>query len=88
MITLTQAGETPMTTADYYEDNDILASYDRFHFGSGLLGVANFPYKMAEVCVEACKKYGAIMDKAMDAGCGPGGTALELCKSFNLVNLL
>ena len=88
LITLTQAGETPMTTADYYEDNDILASYDRFHFGSGLLGVANFPYKMAEVCVEACKKYGAIMDKAMDAGCGPGGTALELCKSFNLVNLL
>ena len=84
-ITLTPDGETPMTTADYYEDNDILASYDKFHFGSGLLGVANFPYKMAEVCVEACKKYGANLDKAMDAGCGPGGTALELCKSFNLV---
>ena len=87
-ITLTQDGETPMTTADYYEDNSILASYDKFHFGSGLLGVTNFPYKMAEVCVEACKRYGANLEKAMDAGCGPGGTALELCKSFTLVCLL
>jgi len=77
--------EIPLTTADYYEDNDILTSYDRFHFGKGLLGVPNFPHKMAEVCVEACKKYGVKLEKAMDAGCGPGGTALELCSSFNLV---
>ena len=25
------------------------------------------------------------MGAAMDAGCGPGGTALQLCKDFKLV---
>jgi 5-histidylcysteine sulfoxide synthase len=77
--------KSPETTADYYEDNDILRSYDTFHFGDGLLGVANFPKKMAEVCLEACKKFGVKLDSALDAGCGPGGTALELCKSFGKV---
>ena len=37
------------TTAQYYEDKSILTSYDRFHFGPGLLGVKNFPQRMAEV---------------------------------------
>lgn len=35
----------PVTTADYYEDVDILVSYDRFHFGDGLLSVKNFPLR-------------------------------------------
>ena len=39
------------TTAQYYEDKSILTSYDRFHFGPGLLGVKNFPQRMAEVAV-------------------------------------
>ena len=37
------------TTAQYYEDKGILSSYDSFHFGPGLLGVQNFPQRMAEV---------------------------------------
>jgi len=72
----------PETTAQYYEDHDILASYDRFHFGEGLLGVKNFPQKMAEVCIEACRKFKVKFDSALDAGCGPGGTALDLCREF------
>jgi hypothetical protein len=51
--------EAPQTTADYYEATDILASYDRFHFGDGLLSVKNFPLRTAEVCIEACRKYRA-----------------------------
>ena len=73
------------TTADYYEDNDILSSYHTFHFGEGLLGVPNFPRKMAELCLEAAKTFGVKLDSALDAGCGPGGTALELCKYFKEV---
>ncbi len=37
-------------------------SYDRFHFGAGLLSVKNFPLRMAEVCIEACKKYNVDME--------------------------
>ena len=54
--------ETIQTTADYYEDQSILESYDRFHFGEGLLSVKNFPLRMAEVCIEACRKYGNKME--------------------------
>ena len=89
------------TTAQYYEDKSILTSYDRFHFGPGLLGVENFPQRMAEVaftrrriflatitskvCVSACRRFGVSFDAAMDAGCGPGGTALQLCQDFKHV---
>jgi len=69
----------------YYEDRDILISYDKFHFGEGLLGVKNFPARMAEVCIELCKKYKAGTSLALDAGCGPGRTALELSKYFTNV---
>jgi len=63
-----QKASTPLqqgqgqTTADYYDDTDILVSYDRFHFGERLLGVKNFPLRMAEVCIQACRKYNVRMD--------------------------
>jgi len=75
----------PETTAEYYEDQDILTSYDQFHFGPGLLGIKNFPERMAEVCIEACRKFETNFDVALDAGCGPGRTAMELCKAFKNV---
>eukprot|EP00090_Calanus_glacialis_P047225 TRINITY_DN9685_c0_g1_i1.p1 TRINITY_DN9685_c0_g1~~TRINITY_DN9685_c0_g1_i1.p1 ORF type:complete len:1465 (-),score=349.19 TRINITY_DN9685_c0_g1_i1:88-4482(-) len=75
----------PETTAQYYEDQSILTSYDQFHFGEGLLGIKNFPQKMAEVCIEACQKFKINFDVALDAGCGPGRTAMELCKVFTKV---
>jgi len=74
--------KSPETTEDYYEDQNILASYDIFHFGEGLLSVKNFPLRMSEVCVEACKKYKTNLSLALDAGCGPGRTAMELCSTF------
>jgi len=72
-------------TEVYYEDQAILRSYDQFHFGEGLLGVKNFPQRMAEVCLEMCQKYRSGMTTALDAGCGPGRTALELCEKFDNV---
>jgi len=77
-----KSNSRPETTAQYYEDNDILTSYDQFHFGKGLLGIKNFPERMAEVCIEACRKFQTNFDVALDAGCGPGRTAMELCKVF------
>ena len=77
--------KSPETTEDYYEDQGILASYDIFHFGEGLLSVKNFPLRMSEVCVEACKKYKTNFSLALDAGCGPGRTAMELCGAFEQV---
>ena len=31
-------------------------SYQQFHFGPGLLGIPNFPQRMAEICVESCTR--------------------------------
>ena len=76
-----------LTTDEYYEDKGILTSYDQFHFGAGLLGVKNFPLRMSEVCIEACRKYGTEMNGALDAGCGPGRTAVELCQAFDKVGI-
>jgi len=73
------------STTEYYLDKSILTSYDQFHFGDGLLGVRNFPLRMAEVCVDFSHKYGRGMNSALDAGCGPGRTALELCARFKNV---
>lgn len=74
-------------TTDYYENDNILKSYDAFHFGSGLLSVKNFPLHMAEVIIEMCEKYGCRFKSALDAGCGPGRTAMELCTKFEQVVL-
>jgi len=74
-----------MRAEDYYEDLDILSSYHRFHFGRGLLSVKNFMERMSEVCVDAGRKYGIEFNAALDAGCGPGRCALEMCKAFRKV---
>jgi SAM-dependent methyltransferase len=49
--------EVAQSTADYYEDENILDSYDQFHFGEGLLSVKNFPLRMAEICISAAKRF-------------------------------
>ena len=72
-------------TTDYYEDVNILKSYDAFHFGDGLLSVKNFPLRMGEVIIEMCDKYRCNFGSALDAGCGPGRTAMELCTRFSQV---
>ena len=70
---------------EYYEHSGILTSYDIFHFGEGLLSVKNFPLRMSEVCLEACLKHKTNHDNALDAGSGPGRTAMELCQAFKQV---
>ena len=76
---------TVKDAVDYYENTNILTSYDIFHFGEGLLSVKNFPLRMSEVCIEACTKYKTDLNLALDAGSGPGRTAMELCKVFSKV---
>ena len=85
MSAASAAGDDFKDAVEYYENDKILNSYDMFHFGEGLLSVKNFPLRMAEVCLEACEKYSAKLNLALDAGAGPGRTALELCKKFKQV---
>ena len=80
-----EAEAKPKDAVEYYEDKNILNSYDIFHFGEGLLSVKNFPLRMSEVCVESCRKFNTRFDLALDAGSGPGRTAIELCAHFNQV---
>nr|XP_012557475.2 uncharacterized protein LOC100215679 [Hydra vulgaris]XP_047133732.1 uncharacterized protein LOC100215679 [Hydra vulgaris]XP_047133733.1 uncharacterized protein LOC100215679 [Hydra vulgaris]XP_047133734.1 uncharacterized protein LOC100215679 [Hydra vulgaris] len=77
--------EDILTTAQYYEDENILSSYEVFHYGDGLLSVKNFPLHIAEVCIKAALKYKTGLDRALDAGCGPGRTAIELSGTFKQV---
>ena len=74
-----------ITTTTYYEDNSILESYEKFHFGMSEIGVKNFPLAIAEFCIEMAEKFGTKFSAAMDAGCGPGRTAMELCNKFEIV---
>ena len=81
----TEKDNKPRDAVEYYEDKNILNSYDIFHFGEGLLSVKNFPLRMSEVCLEFCRKFNTRFDLALDAGSGPGRTAIELCAHFNQV---
>ena len=40
---------------------------------------------MSEVCLEACRNHQSGLNLALDAGCGPGRTAIELCAQFTKV---
>ena len=82
----TETEAKPQDAVEYYEDKNILSSYDIFHFGEGLLSVKNFPLRMSEVCVEFCRKFNTRFDLALDAGSGPGRTAIELCAHFTKVS--
>ena len=77
-----------LTTAQYYEDDNILNSYFKFHFGPGHLGLSNFPSRVASLCIDACKELGVKMESALDAGCGPGGSSVHLSKAFNKVSFV
>merc|ERR1712179_236487 len=74
-----------ISTHTYYEDTSILESYEKFHFGKGENGVKNFPLAIAEFCIQMAEKFGCKFEAAMEAGCGPGRTAFELCKTFETV---
>jgi formylglycine-generating enzyme required for sulfatase activity/2-polyprenyl-3-methyl-5-hydroxy-6-metoxy-1,4-benzoquinol methylase len=64
----------------YYEDKSIVDSYEEFHFGEKgcQLGVPVFPVAVAQFCKDMCAKFGVPTESALDAGCGPGRSAIEL----------
>jgi SAM-dependent methyltransferase len=72
-----------VATTTYYEDQSILDSYEKFHFGALHNGVPNFPEAVGKFCLEMAEKFGnGKYRAAMDAGSGPGRTAFELCRKF------
>ncbi|XP_065674423.1 uncharacterized protein LOC124819331 isoform X2 [Hydra vulgaris] len=72
-------------STNYYDNENTLKSYELLHYGEELFSVKNFPMHIAEVCILAARKYKTGIDSALDAGCGPGRTAIELCGTFKQV---
>ena len=70
--------------ADVYESDPIITQYCEFHFGdSEYYGVANYPKRIAEFCLE--KMAGKNKGKALDIGCAVGRISFEMAKEFESV---
>jgi len=64
-----------------YELDTLKAQYLDFHYGEKEnFGVANFPKKCAELCLETCKENSIALNKALDLGCAVGRSTFELAK--------
>lgn len=72
----------------YYQQPSVIDSYEKYHFGEGYLGVPNFSKATAEFSIQVCKDYNITLDSAIDIGCGPGRTSIELCSIFKNVTAI
>jgi 5-histidylcysteine sulfoxide synthase len=71
---------------EYYAKPSIVEAYDKFHFGSTrYFGIRNFCEHFAEVLVRVCKEQGCGFARALDCGCGPGRSAVDLAAHFHEV---
>ena len=70
-------------TTDYYETDEQIAAYCEFHYGDAHLGVANYPQRCAEICLELAA--GGKMSRALDLGCAVGRSTFELARGFGAV---
>ncbi len=66
-----------------YQSDIAVAQYCDAHYGPSKFGVANFPEKMAQICVEAQKNNP--QHSALDLGCSVGRTTFELATCFDQV---
>lgn len=75
------AGE--IITTDYYETDEQIAVYCEFHYGEAHFGVANYPKRCAEICLELAAD--GQMSRALDLGCAVGRSTFELARGFGTV---
>jgi 5-histidylcysteine sulfoxide synthase/putative 4-mercaptohistidine N1-methyltranferase len=70
------------TTVSPFETRRELCNQFRFHFDKPAFG-ENYPEQLAQVAMEALRKLGRSPQttSALELGCGPGRTVLELAKS-------
>ena len=68
---------------DVYESDPIITQYCEFHFGDEYYGVANYPKRIAEFCLE--QMAGKSKGKALDLGCAVGRASFELAREFESV---
>ncbi len=73
------ASSAPVVVHDnQYETDPLAAQYCHAHYGSELLGVANFQKQSAEICLNAIQ--GRTLGHAFDLGCSVGRASFELAK--------
>ena len=66
-----------------YETDELLNQYMAFHFGSSYFGVANYPARCAELCIEFMGT--RPRRKALDLGCAVGRSSFDLARGFDAV---
>ncbi|GAA3947051.1 putative 4-mercaptohistidine N1-methyltransferase [Allohahella marinimesophila] len=81
-----------MTQATY-ETDELLDQYLDFHYGPDHFGVANYPARCAELCVEALSERTDLRSldgpiRVLELGCACGRTAFELARHFEHVEAI
>lgn len=72
--------------ASSYETDILLSQYAEFHYGDERFGVANFPRSLAEIAIDAQRRWGnGQFTQALDLGCATGRASFELARAFERV---
>lgn len=79
--------DTPVTNpVSAYETDAMVSQYAEFHYGEAALGVPNFPKAMAQLALDAHRRYGnGAQARALDLGCATGRASFELAQAFDKV---
>ncbi len=78
-----ESNSEAVVKADVYESDPIITQYCEFHFGAEYFGVASYPKRIAEFCLE--QMAGKHKGKALDIGCAVGRVSFELAREFDNV---
>lgn len=80
-------GDAPSAPpASVYETDALLSQYAEFHYGDEVFGVPNFPRALAEIALDAHRRFGnGCFLRALDLGCATGRASFELARSFERV---
>jgi putative 4-mercaptohistidine N1-methyltranferase len=68
---------------DVYETDAMICQYCEFHYGEELFGIANYPKRCADLCLDLMKD--RPRKKALDLGCAVGRATFELARGFDQV---
>lgn len=79
--------EAPVVNpASSYETDALLSQYAEFHYGDERFGVPNFPKALAQIAIEAQRRFGnGRLVRALDLGCATGRASFELARAFEHV---
>jgi putative 4-mercaptohistidine N1-methyltranferase len=69
-----------------YETDAMVSQYAEFHYGDDVFGVGNFPKALADIAIDAQRRFGeGRFGRALDLGCATGRATFELARAFERV---